>query len=47
MGIRGFRNRIVHGYLSVNLDLVWAIVKRDLPILKAAVIDLLQSPDEE
>lgn len=31
--ITGFRNRIVHGYLGVNLDIVWDILERDLPEL--------------
>ncbi len=29
----GFRNRIVHGYDSVNFDIVWAIIQNDLPSL--------------
>ncbi len=31
--VGGFRNRVVHGYLDVNLDIVWAIVRHDLPQL--------------
>ncbi|MHB1535525.1 MAG: HepT-like ribonuclease domain-containing protein [Acidimicrobiales bacterium] len=31
--IAGFRNRMVHGYLGVNLDIVWDILERDLPPL--------------
>lgn len=34
--IAGFRNRVVHGYLDVNLDLVWEAVSR-LPELQRAV----------
>ena len=26
----GLRNRIVHGYFAVDLELVWAIVKADI-----------------
>lgn len=37
----GFRNRLVHGYLSVNMDIVWRVVERDLPPLKNAVIKML------
>jgi uncharacterized protein with HEPN domain len=39
--IAGFRNRIVHGYLETNMRLVWQIIVSDLPVLKAAIIDLL------
>lgn len=31
--IVGLRNRIVHGYDDVNLDIVWGIVTRNLPPL--------------
>jgi uncharacterized protein with HEPN domain len=31
----GFRNRIAHGYLDVDLDLVWEAIETDLPLLEA------------
>ena len=31
--IVGLRNRLIHGYDSVDLDIVWNIVKGDLPAL--------------
>jgi uncharacterized protein with HEPN domain len=31
--IVGLRNRLIHGYNSVDLDIVWNIVKSDLPDL--------------
>jgi uncharacterized protein with HEPN domain len=36
----GNRNALSHGYFSVDLALVWATVRRDLPNLKAAVRNL-------
>ena len=27
----GMRNRLIHGYFDVNLDVVWETVKNDLP----------------
>ena len=39
--IAGFRNVLVHGYLGVDLDRVWAIVRDELPKLKAAVQRML------
>jgi uncharacterized protein with HEPN domain len=41
----GMRNRIVHGYHNINMDVVWDTVQRDLPTLQAAVERLLQDPD--
>lgn len=35
--IAGFRNRVVHGYLDVNLDIVSAIVGHDLPSVARCV----------
>ena len=32
-----FRNRLIHGYWSVDLVLVWNVIENDLPVLKAEV----------
>jgi len=29
----GMRNRLIHGYYDVNLDIVWKTVTEDLPVL--------------
>lgn len=39
-GISGFRNRLVHGYLDVNIDILWRVIENDLPALKQAVSDM-------
>lgn len=31
----GMRNRLIHGYYDVNLDIVWKTVTEDLPVLIA------------
>ena len=41
-GISGFRNILVHDYLGVNLVRVWELVERDLPDLKAKILDIMQ-----
>ena len=33
----GFRNVLAHGYMDVELDLVWKAIAQDLPALKALV----------
>lgn len=35
--IRGFRNRIVHEYLAVDLQMVWTIIQNELPRLQESV----------
>lgn len=32
--MRGMRNRMVHGYFDINLDVVWDTVQTDLPALQ-------------
>jgi uncharacterized protein with HEPN domain len=48
--IRGFRNRIAHDYLNVDLGLVWRIITVELEPLRAAVEAMLATlppePDE-
>jgi len=39
--IFGTRNRLIHGYYQVDLDIVWQIVKQDLPPLIANLEELL------
>lgn len=39
--IIAFRNRLIHGYWSVDLLLVWDVVVNDLPPLKTEVARLL------
>ena len=31
--ISGTRNRLAHGYIDVDLDIIWTIVTKDLPTL--------------
>ena len=40
----GVRDRLVHDYFGVNLDIVWQIVAHELPGV-AAVIDHMTSRD--
>ncbi len=37
----GLRNRLIHGYDAVDLDIVWQIVRQDLPPLIAALHQIL------
>ena len=38
--IEGLRHVLVHDYYNVNLNMVWNIVRDDLPVLKAALSSL-------
>lgn len=43
----GLRNRLIHGYDSVDLDILWEIVARDLPQLTEQLEQLLPSETGE
>ncbi len=40
--IIGARNRLIHGYFDVDLDVLWAIVSTDLPALIPELDALLE-----
>jgi uncharacterized protein with HEPN domain len=39
--ITGTRDRLIHGYFDVDLDIIWAILTRDLPPLVSSLEKLL------
>jgi uncharacterized protein with HEPN domain len=43
--IAGMRDRLIHGYDKVNLDLVWLVVTTEVPKLRQALEPLV--PDED
>ena len=42
--IRGLRNRMIHGYDDIDMDIVWDTVERDIPRL-IEIIELLVPPE--
>lgn len=40
--IADLRNRLIHGYDSVNFDILWTILQEDMPPLIARLEDILQ-----
>jgi uncharacterized protein with HEPN domain len=43
--ISGARDRLIHGYFNVDLDIVWQTITQDLPPLIAVLDVLLSSGD--
>lgn len=39
--IAGMRDKIIHNYIGVDIDLVWSVVKKDIPPLKKQIKNLL------
>jgi len=44
--IAGLRDRLIHQYFGVSLDLVWATVKKNLPELENQVAEMLRKTRE-
>lgn len=44
--ISGFRNRLVHGYLNVNMAVVWSVIEDYLPGLQRAAEAMLENLSE-
>jgi uncharacterized protein with HEPN domain len=40
--IAGMRDKVIHDYFGVNLEIVWAVVERELPKLAQATAFLLK-----
>jgi uncharacterized protein with HEPN domain len=40
--ISGTRNRLAHGYIDVDLDIIWTIVTKDLPLLNTQLGRILK-----
>jgi uncharacterized protein with HEPN domain len=45
--IAGMRDKLIHDYVSVDVTVVWDTVQQDLPVLRAAVADLLNRAESE
>ena len=39
--IAGMRDKLIHNYFGVDLDKVWEVIKRDLPILEKEIKNIL------
>ena len=40
--IIGLRDRIVHGYATIDFEIVWSTIKEDIPVFKANIENLLE-----
>ncbi len=40
--LRGMRNRMIHAYNEIDLELVWQTITKDIPSLKEQIQNLLK-----
>ncbi len=40
--ISDFRNKLVHDYLGIDLDIIYDVIENELPILKERVLEILK-----
>ncbi len=40
----GLRHRIVHDYFNVDVEIVWEIIQKDLPLFKSKLSPIRQRP---
>jgi uncharacterized protein with HEPN domain len=45
--IAGMRDKVVHEYFGVNLQLVWEVVERDLPQLRLGIDSILNETNRD
>jgi uncharacterized protein with HEPN domain len=45
--IYGMRNQLSHGYFSIDLDVVWKVIERDIPDLRNELETALAKLDNQ
>ena len=45
--ITGMRDKIIHKYFEVDLNIVWEVIKKDLPVLKQKILKIKEDLDKE
>ncbi len=43
----GFRDKVVHGYFGVDLEVVWNTAVKDVPFLKPLIVKILHETEVE
>lgn len=43
--INGMRNILVHRYFGIDEAIVWAVIERDLPVIKSAITSMIHDND--
>ncbi|TFG28261.1 MAG: DUF86 domain-containing protein [Promethearchaeota archaeon] len=44
--IAGMRDKITHGYFNVDIDIVWKVIVKDIPILKKGILEIIKKEEK-
>ena len=44
--IAGLRDRLIHAYFDIDIDIIWDVVQSELPILKSEVQRIINEQNE-
>jgi uncharacterized protein with HEPN domain len=45
--LAGMRDKLIHDYVGVSLEVVWRTVKEDIPLVRPALVDMLEKMKAE
>ncbi len=46
-GMTGLRDRIAHGYFGIDYEIIWEVIKEQLPTLEPEIARMLDEMDSE
>jgi uncharacterized protein with HEPN domain len=41
--VAGMRDKLIHNYFGVDIDAVWDVVKKDIPVLKVEILTIMEN----
>jgi len=45
--IRGIRNRLVHDYFNIRIDVIWNTIKKDIPDFKNMIMKIIEDTNPQ
>lgn len=42
----GLRDRLIHDYLNVDYEIIWDVIKNEIPLLKQQIETIIQDLEE-
>ena len=42
----GMRDKVIHGYFVIDFEMVWLVIKEDLPVIKPIIENMLEEMND-